>query len=165
MPELSATRNRFRRVSLSGCVADRKRCEHRPSLRAVAESRDCGRRIGRPKFIKQARARMDVPRQPKGRTCFKLGPITCSRGRRPRARRVIAHSTEVTTSATTCCISPARARRRGRTPPRCYTWSGSRRRSCSSCRSGGGRSSRRARGCGRGCSCSRWCRCYCYSGR
>jgi len=96
MPELSATRNRFRRVSLSGCVADRKRCEHRPSLRAVAESRDCGRRIGRPKFIKQARARMDVPRQPKGRTCFKLGPITCSRGRRPRARRVIAHSTEVT---------------------------------------------------------------------
>ena len=56
VPELSAKRNRFRRLPLSGRIADRKRCEHRSGLRILAKSRSRGRCAARHKFLKRAYA-------------------------------------------------------------------------------------------------------------
>ena len=52
MSELSAKRNRFWWMPLSGCIAHRKRREHRPGLRSVPKSRACRRRVTQARFVR-----------------------------------------------------------------------------------------------------------------
>ena len=58
VPKLSAKRNRFRWLPLSGCVADRKRREYRSGLRILPKSRNRGRPVTRDKFFKWSSARL-----------------------------------------------------------------------------------------------------------
>ncbi len=60
MPELSAKRNRFWRMSLPGRVADGKRREHRPGLRVVPKSRSRGRDLEQSESIKRPSIRLDL---------------------------------------------------------------------------------------------------------
>ena len=83
VPELSAKRNRFRRLPLSGRVADRKCREHRSGLRILAKSRDRGRCAARHKFIEQQRERLDISHEPERVAYFRLacvfGELLCHR--------------------------------------------------------------------------------------
>ena len=80
VPELSAKRNRFRRLPLSGCVAHRKRREYRSGLRIFPKSGTGGRSVARNQFVERSRARLDLSSQSKREIlgCVKIGQHRCS---------------------------------------------------------------------------------------
>src|SRR5438309_43814 len=94
MSELSAKRNRFWRMPLSGRVANRKRCEHGPGLRTIAKSRKRGRRLTRARFVRLPRTCLDLSHQSERVT---RSQPPCSRASLTAVvRRVIVDSAEVT---------------------------------------------------------------------
>src|SRR5947207_15306037 len=72
VPELSSTRNRFRRLPLSGRIADGECCEHRSGLRILAKSSERGRCVARCKFIERRSSTLDLSHQSNVVGCFAL---------------------------------------------------------------------------------------------
>jgi hypothetical protein len=78
--QLSTTRNRFWRLPLSGCVADWKRCEYRPGMRTVAQSRSSGRCAAQHKFVERPCRGLEVPPQPKAQNLRQYKRIAVAAG-------------------------------------------------------------------------------------
>ncbi len=72
VPELPAKRNRFRRLPVSGGVADRKCREHGPGLHVIAKSRADRFGVGRNQPTKRRSGRLEISKSTRGVNCGQL---------------------------------------------------------------------------------------------